>query len=110
MPPKRSETLKFELSTPNSCDTEIYMGRVHFPDVVARLGAVKIKFLIDTVISISMIVLSFVNEAQLNTTPADISSASGKKITCHKQVNLEIEIPCWMVGFRHVNPSLIIEC
>ena len=96
-------------------------------EIAAKIGTTKVKFIIDTGASISILPSSFVNDFILHPTPISISSASGDKINCHGQANLELGIRSlgrtfrWtfvfadvtspLLGFDFLNNfGLIIDC
>ena len=61
-------------------------------EINAKLGATKVKFIVDTGASISILPTSVVNGITLNPTPISLSTANEEKIECYGQASLEIGI------------------
>ena len=59
----------------------------------AKLGAIKLKVIVDTGASISILPTSAVNGITLNPTPISLFTANREKIKCYGQASLEIGIP-----------------
>ena len=62
-------------------------------EINAKLGATKLKFIVDTGASISILPTSAVNGITLNLILISLSTANGEKIKCYGQASLEIGIP-----------------
>lgn len=57
--------------------------------ITARLGATKIKLIVNTSTSVSIILISVIHGIALDLIPVSPSSANGEKIKCYRQANLE---------------------
>ncbi|MCL4152166.1 UNVERIFIED_CONTAM: hypothetical protein GTU68_050092 [Idotea baltica] len=98
-----------------------------FLEVEARLGATKLKFIVDSGTSVSIAPSHYLNVIVLDPTTVTLSSATRNSIPCLGQAKLQIQIPkfrrafLWtfkvaetvhpLLGFDFINNfGLIIDC
>ena len=62
-------------------------------EINTKLGATKLKFIVDNGASISIIPAVAVKRITWKPTPVSLSTANGERIKCFRQANLEIGIP-----------------
>ncbi|XP_018019645.1 uncharacterized protein LOC108676116 [Hyalella azteca] len=71
-------------------------------EVAASIGALNIKFIVDTGSSVSIIPSSFIKGALIQPTNISLSSANGQEIKCKGQTKLEIKIPNLRRTFKRI--------